>query len=206
MYEQSNDELMHYGVLGMKWGVTKSQKFADKSQMRKSIKQDNKKAFQIGKSATIYGKAMNYGAKKTINIEKKLDKAYAKDPKGSKKKTKKLYNKWVTNTKALSKVSSEYYRQHQTAKQHVDKLVKKYGKENVKNIRYKEHSNERMGKYKLMNERVASGKEYVSSILINIGSNALYLNGVTPFGVISVPKGSNTRGKELYKSTKRYIK
>lgn len=43
-----NDELYHYGVIGMKWGVRKSSGYS-----KKEIKSDNKTAFELGRSGTI---------------------------------------------------------------------------------------------------------------------------------------------------------
>lgn len=187
----NGDQLQHYGVKGMRWGVRKEN--------RKDIRAENKKAFEIGKKATIYGKALNYGTKKTIKLEKKIDKAYEKDPSGNSKKLQKLTKEWNSNAKALRDIGQAYGSEHSKAQEHINQLIDKYGKENVKPINYKKYSNERMGDYNLVNEKVIKGHQYVTSILSEIA----YI--LSPYGgIIVVPKNAYGRGKDVYKSRKRY--
>ena len=86
-----DNELYHYGVKGMRWGVvrvrqkTGSSRNLTKSQMKREFKDDKKKAFENGREGTALGRAMVYGSKKLIKLEKKIDKAYEKDPNGAKK-------------------------------------------------------------------------------------------------------------------------
>lgn len=58
-----NDELYHYGVLGMKWGKRKAKTSDTSNTKRKSKKKNNKKAIIIG--SAIVGTALAaYGVKK----------------------------------------------------------------------------------------------------------------------------------------------
>lgn len=161
--------------------------------MKREFKNDKKKAFENGREGTTLGRAMVYGSKKLIKLEKKIDKAYEKDPNGTKESTQKKVNKWKKDAKTLMQIGEAYKNVHENSKKHVDELISKYGKDKVKPIRYKKFNNDRVGEYELMNERVASGKEFIKSSIIN----------VSPLPLIMVPKSANQRGRDLYKTVKR---
>ena len=194
-----DDELYHYGVKGMKWGVVRARQKTGssgnltKSQMKREFKNDKKKAFENGREGTTLGRAMVYGSKKLIKLEKKIDKAYKKDPNGTKESTQKKVNKWKKDAKTLTQIGEAYKKVHENSKKHVDELISKYGKDKVQPILYKKFNNDRVGEYELMNERVVSGKEFIISSIIN--TSALPL--------IMVPKSANQRGRDLYKTVKR---
>lgn len=194
-----DNELYHYGVKGMRWGVVRARQKTGssgnltKSQMKREFKNDKKKAFENGREGTTLGRAMVYGSKKLIKLEKKIDKAYEKDPNGTKESTQKKVNKWEKDAKTLMQIGEAYKNVHENSKKHVDELISKYGKDKVKPIRYKKFNNDRVGEYELMNERVASGKEFIKSSIIN----------VSPLPLIMVPKSANQRGRDLYKTVKR---
>lgn len=194
-----DNELYHYGVKGMRWGVVRARQKTGSSgnltnsQMKREFKNDKKKAFKNGREGTTLGRAMVYGSKKLIKLEKKIDKAYEKDPNGTKESTQKKVNKWEKDAKTLMQIGEAYKNVHENSKKHVDELISKYGKDKVKPIRYKKFNNDRVGEYELMNERVASGKEFIKSSIIN----------VSPLPLIMVPKSANQRGRDLYKTVKR---
>ena len=194
-----DNELYHYGVKGMRWGVVRARQKTGssgnltKSQMKREFKNDKKKAFENGREGTTLGRAMVYGSKKLIKLEKKIDKAYKKDPNGTKESTQKKVNKWEKDAKTLMRIGEAYKNVHENSKKHVDELISKYGKDKVKPIRYKKFNNDRVGEYELMNERVARGKEFIKSSIIN----------VSPLPLIMVPKSANQRGRDLYKTVKR---
>lgn len=189
-----DNELYHYGVKGMRWGVTRARQKTGssgnltKSQMKREFKDDKKKAFENGREGTALGRAMVYGSKKLIKLEKKIDKAYEKDPNGAKKSTQKKVHEWEKNAKTLMQIGEQYNKVHENSKKHVNELISKYGKDIVNPIKYKKFKNDRVGEYELMNERVASGKEWIKSIVVTL----------SPLPIVMRPASANSRGKSLY--------
>ena len=94
-----SNELYHYGIKGMKWGVRRYQNpdgsltAAGKKKARQDYMEDNKKAFELGKEATVYGHATAKSMNRTIKLENKLDKQYEKDPEGIYRRTQALRKK-----------------------------------------------------------------------------------------------------------------
>lgn len=206
-----NNELYHYGIQGMRWGIRRFQNSdgtrISKEERKSKInqyKKDKKEAFENGKNATIYAHALNKSMKKTFKSEKKLKKAYEKDPNGVEKSTKKKYDKVVDNYKTQDIINNAYDKAREKGENHCKELIKRYGRENVKPINYKNYNNEKMGDYKLMNERVISGKDWCSSAVKTLAISA----ALSPagFGYIEVPASGKMRGNSVYRSTKRYVK
>ena len=110
---------------------------------------------------------------------------------------KKLEYQLLTQAKTTLKLSDEYKRALKEAAEHCESLIEKYGKENIKPISYKKESNALFGEYQLINERVASGKEIVTSLLVSSGSALL------PMGVVVTPRTKNERGYALYNAEYR---
>lgn len=216
------DDLQHYGIKGQKWGerhyqnpdgsltpagreryghkMTKD----DKKALRKEIKTENKKAFELGKEATLYSRAAEISNKKAVKYSKQGLKAYSKDPTVQKQSTKNkmlMGKSSVETTARLKKLAEDKAKE---AKEHYNSLVEKYGKENIKEIIYDKNGN--------INEKVINGKTIVSSVLGSIVGVAL--SDTTGVGFIVATKTKNEQANKLvnmmmyaeYKQQKDYVK
>lgn len=149
------DELYHYGVIGMRWGVRKKT-----GHTRKEIRADNKKAFDIGREATLTS-----GARKTARhvVQKTEDKIKKASSKG--KDTRKLEERLKIAKKAEKSLAVESKERKREAFDHRMDLIKKYGSEHVSNI--KTDSSGRV------NERVVKAKTFVTGVALTAASVAV---------------------------------
>lgn len=206
--ELYNDNyLQHYGVKGQKWGVRRYRN-ADgsltkegKRKAKQEYKADNKKAFELGRNATIYGKAAVKSTNRTIKIENKLNKQYAKDPSGSSKKTQKLHKQWTASAKTTAELLSTYNKHRDTAKKHCDSLIKKYGKEAVTDIKYTD-TKLRKGEYspktmKVMNEKTSKLSDYAKSGLATLGGAAMATLLGSPTAIYFTPTSDRRYASEV---------
>ena len=80
----------------MKWGVRRYQNpdgtYTAEGRRRRlsEIRSENKKAFELGRKATIYGQATKVGMNKLIKTKNKIDNLTKKNPQDSSEKMKKL--------------------------------------------------------------------------------------------------------------------
>jgi hypothetical protein len=199
----SDEYLQHYGVKGMKWGVRRYQN-ADGSltsegrkRARQEYKEDNKNAFELGKSATIYGHAAAKSMKRTIRYENRADKSYEKDPSGSSRRTKFWRKRWDASAATTAQLSEMYRLNRGAAEKHCQALIDKYGKESVKSINYRDVKLPK-GEYspssiKVMNERTNKLSDYARAGAMTIGSAAFSAVMRLPVSMIFAP--TTTAGK-----------
>lgn len=167
-----DDELMHYGIKGQKWGVRRFQNEdgtltdAGRKKYRQEVRAENKKAFEYGREATIAANAATYARNQQIKSRKKLDKALAKDPEMLKKSTQKKYKRSLADIKSEKEMEKYAKETEARAKKHCDSLIKKYGSENVKALSYGNYKTKDGKVTKRLNEQVITGKEIVESILV----------------------------------------
>jgi len=206
------NELYHYGVKGMKWGVRRYRNSdgtltsAGKKRAKQEYRSDNKTAEVLGRSATLYGHATAKSMGRTIKLENKLDKQYVKDPSGSARRTKSLKKKWDASSKSTMELAERYNAMKDAAEKHCDSLIKKYGKEAVANIQYVDKKLPK-GEYspktfKTMNESTTTLSQYATSAVTNVVST-LALIGGAPIGVFTAPKSTGQKAAELEYRTYR---
>ena len=202
-----SNELYHYGIKGMKWGVRRYQNpdgsltAAGKKKARQEYKEDNEKAFELGKKATIYGHATAKSMNRTIKIENKLDKQYEKDPEGITRRTQALRKKWNASSKTSAQLAQEYAAARDAGEKHCESLIDKYGKDAILPIKYKDIKLKE-GKYspssfRTINEETNSISDYAINAGLSLTTVALNMMGVLPIAVLSSPTTTSQKASSL---------
>lgn len=205
--------LIHYGVKGMKWGVRRYQN-KDGSLTAEGTKRalreyamDNSLAYERGRKATIYGNAAAKSTKRTIKIENKLDKQYAKDPEGSKAKTQKLRKKWEASAKTTAELLKTYNESKDIAEKHCKELVNKYGKEAVSTIKYKDVKLPK-GEYsptsfKTMNEKTNNASDYAKAGARTVATSMITSMMGMPITMIYYPTSTGQKAANVERTVYR---
>lgn len=192
----NSDELCHYGIQGMKWGIRRfqnkdgsyttagKQRYTNKAELKKDIKTENKKSKTYGLEATVYEKAHNLSKRKTEKALKSYNKA--KDNNSSEKRIKRKKLKYEAAKKTESEMLSERMKTEKRLKEHYDSLIKKFGKEYVEDIKY----NKKGG----LNEAEDS-KRVAMQIVAGLG--AMAMAGITGFGIAYAPKTSSEMARSI---------
>lgn len=203
----NTNELYHYGVKGMKWGIRRYQNAdgtltpAGKKKAKAEYKKDNKEAYELGKAATVYGHAAAKSMKRTIKLENKLDKRYEKDPSGTSRGSLSLRKKWDASSKTTMELGMKYRKLADMAEKHCDSLIKKYGKEAVSSIKYTDKKLPK-GEYspdnfKVMNEKTNNMTDYARAGAITFTSAAMTMTMGVPVTLVYRPKTTGEKASDL---------
>lgn len=193
-------ELYHYGILGMKWGIRRYQDAngrltpEGRKRARQEYRADNKKAFQLGKEATIAAKANRFAAKNTL---KAVTKYYGNTSKNGSTITRKYENMLVAleTGNILAKQAAEA---QERVEAHHKELQEKYGKDAISDIR--------RDKYGKIDEEVVTTGQLAVDAAITTASIAGVAFGKLPVGVIVVPRSARGMGYSKYRDTKYAVK
>ena len=196
----SEDSIEHYGVMGMKWGHRKQYAQSHNMttrQLRKQIKADNKKAFELGRMGTATAIAEEIATKKANKAREKFL---------NKKKVKtKDELKYTRALATESRAKEAAKRAREAMEVHRKELVTKYGKTKVSDI--KKNKNGRI------DEKVNRGRDYLASLASTAIGTALGQTLVPAmtggrFGMFyaQIPAGKNAYGRMLYNNYKAQSK
>lgn len=127
-YIPYNEELYHYGVRGMKWGVRKEEYITDKKK-RKALTSE---AIRSGILVNEYNKLSK---KDTLSIVRKIDKDLKKDNKMS-DKTKLAIERNLALQKDKVEAIKQLNYNIENLQNHVNKMIKKYGDTKISDVSY----------------------------------------------------------------------
>lgn len=169
-----NNELRHYGVPGMKWGVRKAsstssrQEYRRDKKIRRSLEAD---AYDAGAFARKYSKKTKQMSKKTSRkVEKDLDKTGEVS-----KKTQTSIN----TTKQLQKDRDAFTNANRQSvdrlEKHVNDMVNKYSDRSVKSINYKVKDGEKyLNRYSSLNSNAGYRYDLIKTLSVDNTGNKVY--------------------------------
>lgn len=184
------DSVTHYGVPGMKWGHRKQYARShnmSSRQLRKQIKADNREAFEIGKRATI----ADYTTDRALYKQFKAQKKYNKRP------TKKNQDRLRRANLVLKGAKENSIAERKNIVNHHRKLIEKYGKEHVSNIK--------TNKLGMIDENVNTSKTKAIitgvNFLTNFAANVTLAAMGSPVRVVGIaaPKSKYQYAREEYR-------
>lgn len=165
-------DIEHYGVKGQKWGVRRYQnpdgsytdlglsRFKNRKMLKQALKDENRKAYQLGREATIAARAVKYSKQNDDKAKERLAKAKAEGADDA--KIAKLTEKARLTAKTLDLSEKIREKKKEAAKTHLDELIFQYGASSVKGIKYDENGN--------VSESLKLGKLLVDKQLRDLGT------------------------------------
>lgn len=146
LMHSASEELFHYGVLGMHWGIRRYQpypaayngdgKFIGRRALKKAIREDNQKAFDKQREAHYLGQAYLESARRTEKLEKKADRLSSSKSKIANRIGKRTAAKAELSKEISRQIKKEYDNSANELRSMVSDYKKRYGQENVKPITY----------------------------------------------------------------------
>lgn len=206
-YVLSKNELCHYGIRGQKWGVRRYQnpdgtltaegkaRYSTdkemKSAARKEVRSDNKKAYALGKKATVDSHAAYIASQKALKAQVRYD----RNPKNRK------LNKLEAKQRTAERLKEQAEKSRKTAEDHVKELMSKYGEEAVKTLVYDSKGR--------VSEPVNNGKDWLESAGLSAMGTAIGMIALPALGApiamytIVTPAGKHSQGQAEYKDVYR---
>lgn len=212
MNEMTN-ELCHYGVMGMHWGVRRYQpypgsydgdgKFIGKKALKTRLKTDKKAVDAQVKKASGLGSAYEQATRRLQVAQKDRAVKAKDDPDAITEKSKKSQMKLDAAAEAREKIASRYEEEAKKAEEMVKNLQQKYGKENVRDLIYKTDSD---GK-KIINEKIASGKDRAAHMALDVAVSLFAHPGLIALTPTSdrTEEGRRIASREYYRSHNRMV-
>lgn len=188
-YISEENYLAHYGIKGQKWGLRRYQNpdgtltAEGKKRAKAEYKEDNKKAFELGRDATVYAQAHKYAERNADRARKR----YEAKPNANR----------ADKLKIAEDVETELYNKktisEKNAKKHLKELTKKYGDDAVNGIKYDKHG--------LVNERTNTSADYGLAIGTTLTSLGLSMVMNLPIAMIFTPTSKQEKGHRVYEAT-----
>ena len=212
-YKVKRNELYHYGIKGMKWGIRRYQNedgtltAAGRKRARQEVRADNKEAYKLGKIATIYGHAAAKSMKRTIKYNNRLDKQYNKDPEGVNKKTRQIRQKLAASEITTKMLAETYAENKKLAEDHCNELIERYGKEAIKPIKYRDinMTDSKYGSksFKTINEETSTLSEWALAGALSLTSFGVSMLLDAPISAVIIPTTTNEKARYIERSLYR---
>lgn len=215
-------ELMHYGVMGMHWGVRRYQpypaaydgdgKFIGRKELKQQVRRDKYKVDELTKKASIQGAALTAATKRRQKYAEKADRVIDTEPEFHKyvssggkspiditkfsRKARRAAIKKFASAASEAQIRKQYEESRAALEKTIKELKNKYGDRNVRDVIYKKdkYGNE------VVNEKVNSWREWAEAqqfaSVINGISAARMLTGAGPgLFAVGIPAGRTSKGK-----------